>query len=189
VAVPSLGAGDPYQEAIAGCDQATRYQCGVPSVGNPSANQVDMTENPSMGTNDTLNGVEALIHENIVNDLSGGQDTLDASAYPFKVLSGSRNPLLSVGFPVGSPMTNSSSVVSLPIYDSDNDLINQTGTTPVTIVGFLQVFIHRVDAYGNVEVTVLNVAGCSNGSGLVYPVSSSPIVGSSPVPVRLITPP
>jgi hypothetical protein len=35
-------------------------------------------------------------------------------------------------------------------------------------------------------VTVLNVAGCSNGgSGTV----GNPVTGSSPVPIRLITPP
>jgi hypothetical protein len=53
-------------------------------------------------------------------------------------------------------------------------------------VGFLQVFINAVDQYGNVDVTVLNVAGCSNGTGDRV---GSPVTGSSPVPVRLITPP
>jgi hypothetical protein len=65
--------------------------------------------------------------------------------------------------------------------------INGIGTSQVTIVGFLQVFINGVDEYGDVNVTVLNVAGCSNGAGSA--VSSNPVTGSSPVPVRLITPP
>jgi hypothetical protein len=56
----------------------------------------------------------------------------------------------------------------------------------VAIVGFLQVFINSVDQWGNVDVTVLNVAGCSNGGG--QPVGRA-VTGSSPVPVRLITPP
>jgi hypothetical protein len=56
---------------------------------------------------------------------------------------------------------------------------------PVTIVGFLQVFINSVDQYGNVDVTVLNVAGCGNGTEL----TSTAVTGSSPVPIRLITPP
>ena len=87
----------------------------------------------------------------------------------------------------GSAVTTSTSIVSLPIYDSANDTIAGSGTSPVTIVGFLQVFINQVDQYGNVSVTILNVAGCGNGTGT--PAGSTPITGSSPVPIRLITPP
>ena len=50
---------------------------------------------------------------------------------------------------------------------------------------FLQVFINGVDTTSsNVNVTVLNVAGCSNSATASTPTVS----GSSPVPVRLITP-
>jgi hypothetical protein len=66
--------------------------------------------------------------------------------------------------------------------------IAASGTTKVTIVGFLQVFINQVDQWGNVSVTVLNVAGCSNGNG-PDSVSGTAVTGSSPVPIRLITPP
>jgi hypothetical protein len=54
-------------------------------------------------------------------------------------------------------------------------------------MGFLQVFINGADQYGNVDVTILNVAGCSNGGG--QPVSLAAVDGSSPVPVHLIKPP
>jgi hypothetical protein len=56
----------------------------------------------------------------------------------------------------------------------------------VTFVGFLQVFINAVDQNGSMKVTVLNVAGCGNGSAGA-PATSE--IGNSPVPVRLITPP
>jgi hypothetical protein len=36
-------------------------------------------------------------------------------------------------------------------------------------------------------VTVINVAGCGNGQATT--VSPNPVFGTSPVPVRLITPP
>jgi acyl CoA:acetate/3-ketoacid CoA transferase len=85
----------------------------------------------------------------------------------------------------GTPITASNSIVSVPIYDPLNPIAS-TGTSPVTIVGFLQVFINDVDQYGNVNVVVLNVAGCGNGSSTT---SSNPVTGSSPVPIRLITPP
>ncbi len=89
------------------------------------------------------------------------------------------------GLAKDSQITSSPSVVSLPIYDSGTT-INSTGTTPVTVVGFVQVFINSVDSTtGNITVTVMNVAGCGNtvGSG------TTSVYGTSPVPVRLITPP
>jgi hypothetical protein len=111
--------------------------------------------------------------------------------YPFQIQVGTSNPLLNAvpnPVPGNSVITTSNSIVSLPIYDSPPGVntINTTGTTPVTIVGFLQVFINVVDANGNVYVTVLNVSGCGNGLGTG--VSSQPLYGTSPVPVRLISP-
>ena len=50
-ALPSCANGDSYQEAVAGCDQSTAYQCGVASATSP--NQVDLTENPARPSGDT----------------------------------------------------------------------------------------------------------------------------------------
>ncbi len=187
VAVPSCSSGKPYEEAIAGCDQSTAYQCGVQHSSSANPNRVDLSENPGSGTNDTMNGVKCLIHETDETDPTpSGQDSLDLTAYPFQMLPGTNNPLAKAGLASTTPITNSISIISLPIYDSAADTI--TGSQPVTIVGFLQVFINSVDQYGNVNLTVLNVAGCSNGTG-TDPVSTAAIKGSSPVPVRLITPP
>lgn len=189
VAVPSCASsGRVYEEAIAGCDQSTVYQCGVQSSSSSNPNRVDLSENPGAGTNDTLNGVACMIHEgNPTDPQPDGQDTLSLygapSSYPFQILAGSSSPLgLS-----GSPITSSSSIVSLPIYDDTAVTITATGTTSITIVGFLQVFINSVDQWGNVDVTVLNVAGCSNGTG--SDAVGTAVTGSSPVPIRLITPP
>jgi hypothetical protein len=102
--------------------------------------------------------------------------------FPFQIQAGSANPL--TGVPGGSTISSSDSIVSLPIYDSGVPL--PAGQQPaVTIIGFLQVFINWVNADGSLNVTVLNVAGCGNLS-----TSASPYVtGTSPVPIRLITPP
>jgi len=156
------------------------------SPSNP--NSVDMSENPGAFTNDTMNGVACLIHEGDPTDRQpDGQDELDARAYPFQILAGRSSPLVTSGLRRGSPITSSNSIVSPPIYDhSTVTTINGSGTINVTIVGFLQVFINSVDRWGNVDVTVLNVAGCSNGGG--QPVGRA-VTGSSPAPVRLITPP
>jgi hypothetical protein len=197
VAVPSAAsAGNLYERAVAGCDQATVYQCGV-----ASANTVELTENPAepRAGGDTMNGVMALIHQVTVANVGNittptGQDyfsptnaTPQFTSTPFQILPGTSNPLISTGFPSSAAISTSNSIVTLPIYDSVANAINGIGTSQVTIVGFLQVFINGVDEYGDVNVTVLNVAGCSNGAGSA--VSSNPVTGSSPVPVRLITPP
>jgi Putative Flp pilus-assembly TadE/G-like len=175
VAVNSCSAGqDEYQQAIAGCDQSTQYQCGV-----SLSNTVDLNENPD---SDTSQGVQCLINEGSATaGQPDGQDTIVDTSFPFQIQAGSSNPLLGSG----TKITASSSIVSVPIYDYGNP-IHPSGTSSVTIVGFLQVFINQVDQYGNVNVTVLNVSGCSNGSGQTV---GTAVAGSSPVPVRLITPP
>jgi hypothetical protein len=190
VAIPSCATGDPYEEAVGGCDSPINYQCGV-----QNENTVDLTtENPTL-SGDTTNGALCLTNQADVADLteSTGQDYFSPfekpNAYPFQILAGSRNALGS-GF-AGTPISTSTSIVSLPIYDNGtigNPIrINSGTTTNVTFVGFLQVFINAVDGNGNVNVTVLNVSGCGNGTS--GNVGSTPVTGTSPVPIRLITPP
>jgi Putative Flp pilus-assembly TadE/G-like len=187
IAIPSCTSGDPYEEAIEGCDQPTNYSCGV-----PNANVADLRQNP---TSPTSAGVQCLIHQGNQSDITSptGQDYFNAfgapASYPFQIYAGSSNPLVTSGsppLPSGTPITTSPSIVSLPIYDNiaANNLVPSV-TNNVTFVGFLQVFINAADNNGNVNVTVLNVAGCGNGSS---PVGAS-VSGNSPVPVRLITPP
>jgi hypothetical protein len=188
VAIPSCASsGRAYEEAIAGCDQSTVYQCGVQSSSSANPNSVNLIENPGFGTNDTMNGVTCLINEGDPTDRQpDGQDFLNSngspSSYPFQIFAGSSNPLSVAN---STPVTSSTSIVSLPIYDDSTGSIKPNGTTNVTIVGFLQVFINQVDQWGNVNVTVLNVAGCGKGSTP----PNNPVTGSSPVPIRLITPP
>ncbi|HEY3972523.1 MAG TPA: pilus assembly protein TadG-related protein [Candidatus Sulfotelmatobacter sp.] len=193
VAVPScanVGAGGSpdYEPAIGGCDQSTQYQCGVQNTAG-NAPMIDLSENLGV-SQDVTNGVQCLIGEGDPGDSPpNGQDTFVNYAappvFPFQINAGINNPL---GIS-GAPVTSSNSIVSLPIFDDSPPFaLNPAGTTSVTIVGFLQVFINAVDPYGNIQVTVLNVAGCGNsGSGAI--VSASPITGTSPVPIRLITPP
>jgi hypothetical protein len=181
VAVPADGtdscsdaAGSNYAQAIAGCDQNTVYQCGV-----TKANTVNLNENPRSG--DTAHGVQCLIHQATAGlGVITGQDTLQNTSYPFQITAGDNNPLKISG----NVITSSNSIVSVPIYDK-NDAIAGAGTSNVTIVGFLQVFINSVDGTGDVSVTVLNVSGCGNGNNP----TGNPVSGSSPVPVRLVTPP
>jgi hypothetical protein len=182
-AIPACASGGSnYAQAIAGCDQSTQYQCGV-----QLANVADLSENPGRG--DTTDGAQCLIHQGTTNNdtlAPLGQDMLQpfpaaTPNYPFQILAGTSNPLTAVQ---GNLITSSTSIVSLPIYDSSAVTNFPSGvTTPVTVIGFLQVFINYVDGNGNLNVTVMNVAGCGNAA------SGTAVTGSSPVPVRLITPP
>ncbi len=175
VAVPSWATGmDFYEQSIAGCDQSTVYQCGVQST-------VELGGGRGNIDFETADAVLPLIREADLNVLHDGQDSI-TNSYPFQILAGTATPLSGLA---GNAITSSNSVVSLPIYDTAN-MIAGAGTSPVTVVGFLQVFMNQVDQYGNVSVTILNVAGCGSGTGM--PVGSTAITGSSPVPVRLITP-
>jgi hypothetical protein len=177
-----------YAQDIAGCDQSTVYQCGVP-LGSNNNYSVDLSENPAAG--DTQNAVQCLIHQTLPTTASpSGQDVLAPGGpapptYPFQIFAGTSNPLTGAGLASGSIITNSSSIVSLPIYDQTNPVtLSTTGDTNVTVVGFLQVFINATTG-GVVDVTVLNVSGCGNAVA-----SSAPaLYGTSSVPVRLITPP
>jgi Flp pilus assembly protein TadG len=176
-AAPSCASG-PYQQAIAGCDQTTAYQCGVPSPSATNPNQVDLTENPIGAAGDTSTAVQCLTHESSLGSAPSGQDQLVTSSYPFQIQAGTSNPLNITG-----NISSSNSIVSLPIYDGG---ALAAGNQPsVTIVGFLQVFINYINTDGSLNVTVMNVAGCGN----TVPAGTQPLYGTSPVPIRLITPP
>jgi Putative Flp pilus-assembly TadE/G-like len=167
-AVPSCADDSNYQKAIGGCDQSTVYACGTVNGSN-----ADLTINPGGASGDTSVGAQCLIRQ-------PGQDSLDVTAFPYTIKSGS-NPL-PVGISANQSITASNSIVTLPIYDDSVGTL--AGTQPtITIVGFLQVFIDNVDAAGNLNVHVVNIAGCGNDASTTR---SAP--GSSPVPIRLITP-
>ncbi len=176
IGVPTCANGSDFQEAIGGCDVATSYACGT-----QNGAQLDYTVDRSLDTNTAA------------NCLTQSGDTLDIGSYPFQIKAGPSNPYIST---VGQAITSSSSIVSLPIFKSTtgfgfgggNSWPSAPNNQPqITIVGFLQVFIqaNSIFSNGNMTVIVLNVAGCGDG---VDP-TGNPVYGSSPVPVRLITPP
>jgi hypothetical protein len=176
VAVPTCANASVYQEAIGGCDQSTSYACGI--VGGGA--QANLSFNPGQPNGDTSSATQCLIHQQV------GQDVLDPSHFPFQIDAGAGNPLVtSGGLPSGSSITSSNSIVTVPIYDDTQVPAGfplNANQAPVTIVGFLQVFINGVDTNGNPNVTVLNVSGCGNNAS-----STRSAPGTSPVPIRLIT--
>jgi Flp pilus assembly protein TadG len=163
VAVPTCANDSPYQEAIGGCDQNTTYACG-----SRNGAQADLSINPA---GDTYAATQCLIHQS-------GQDFIDTSLFPYQIHAGSANPVVNSGI-----ITSSASIVSIPIYDQTQGTGTLVGNSPqVTIVGFLQAFITQANSNGSLNLTVLNVSGCSNAA------TANPVSGTSPVPTRLITP-
>ncbi|MFZ1930973.1 MAG: hypothetical protein WAU50_17665, partial [Candidatus Sulfotelmatobacter sp.] len=177
IAVPACAVGS-FQAAIAGCDQSTAYTCGTPSTttGATTINLDENPVNPSSDAGDTGTAVQCLINQ------ANGQDSLDTSNFPFQIKAGAGSPLAqSKVVSSNDIITTSNSIVTLPIYDGT--ALGAPPNPAVTIVGFLQVFINDIDGNGHPNVTVLNVVGCSSNAG------NPPLYGTSPVPVRLITPP
>jgi hypothetical protein len=109
-----------------------------------------------------------------------GQDTIDATGFPFEIDAGSTHN----GVGAGTQVTTSRSVVTIPVYDSSAGV----PVSPVTVIGFVQAFVDSADAAkGEPTIHILNVSGCSAAARA----SAVPPVGlneGSPVPVRLIHP-
>jgi hypothetical protein len=174
-----------YEQSIECADVATSYQ--VLSCGGGTVQiQWDDGINPGKppGNNATGLGGECLI-----NPLGTGQDIL---AEP--------NPIFSAPYQIkqqasGNLVTTSNSIVTIPILDVASQPPNGGGA--VTIDGFLQAFINQVDdgtgggssppPAGSINITVLNIVGCSTANNGAAPVVGG--AGTSPIPVRLITPP
>ena len=166
----------------AGCDQTTVYQCGVQSSIAATPNMIDLTENPG-GRRRRHRQCNIVLNQRCrPQALTSGQDTVERTAsIPFQIHAGTcQSPLSGLR---GNPITSSNSIVSLPIYD--NSVTRQrSGTTAVTIVGFLQVFINRCEYRRKPECDRPECGGLWQQCD-----TTAPIPGTSPVPVRLVTPP
>jgi Flp pilus assembly protein TadG len=188
---PACAGGSDFERSIACADVNTyaALSCGsgaTPTTWDSSVNPAP----PPTGTNDSALGAECLIHASTSGTLKG-QDTLDPSLWPanpmrIKAQSGPQN---------GNFVTTSNSIVTIPIIDTSMGV----GTFPLSgqplkVVGYMQAFVNWVQdgsipltTAGDINVTVLNIAGCSSSNNGANPVVGDS--GSSPVPVRLITPP
>jgi Tfp pilus assembly protein PilE len=177
---PGCAAGtEDYQNSIQ-CADMNPYQCGSGNGSNAQWDSIDRINpnGPNFSRQDTRDGVECLIHATATG-LGNGQDTISLGTWPNSPMqispSGSTNLL-----------STSSSIVTIPIIDVTPPPINVV-TGAVTIIGFLQAFVEQIDNNNNIEIMVMNVVGCSS-----TPSASATITGgnnSSPIPIRLITPP
>lgn len=179
---PACAGVSNFEEGTACCNSAS-YSCG----GNATNAIWDSTVNPQHNgaASVAATATECLIHASTTG-AAQGQDTLDyPSPWPSgppQVTAGTANPMNN------QVVTTSSSIVTLPILSSGSKVPNNTGL--VTVVGFLQAFVNNVAEgthAGEINITVLNIVGCSQ-----TPNANAAVVGgngASAIPVRLITPP
>ena len=187
---PSCAGATDYEQSIECADVATSYQalsCGGGATQliwndrvNPGA--------PPNGDNATSLGGQCLIHAS-GEGAGQGQDVLTEPT-----------PIFSTPYQIkqqlsGNLVTTSNSIVTIPILDIVSGIRLVRGAS-VTVDGFLQAFINQVDGppsgvgqppEGSINITVLNIVGCSTVNNGAIPVVGG--AGTSPIPVRLITPP
>jgi hypothetical protein len=98
---------------------------------------------------------------------------------------GPNNPFVGTSVQANDPVMTSDSVITIPLYDQTvfGPIAPPVGA-PVTIIGYLQVFITTVDPNGTIHATVLNVSGCGNA-----PAGPAIQGAATSVPVRLIQAP
>jgi hypothetical protein len=184
---PACAAGTTDYEYSIACADATTYV--TPTCGGGATNAVwSDSFNPRGIAGLSATGTECLINAKGPGPWDGStnlQDTLAFTGWPTspaKITAGT-------GAQAGNPVTTSISIVTIPIIDTSMG-VNLFPASPgaVTVVGFLQAFINQVNPPpGDINVTVLNVVGCSNTDNGANPVIGGS--GTSPIPVRLITPP
>jgi len=180
-ALPNCGLGSDYQNSIQ-CADMNPYQspqCGL-STTNAEWDNIDRINpnGPFSTRQDTTEGVECLIHATGTG-LGEGQDTINPTNWP--------NGPMQISPPNSATVVStSSSIVTIPIIDVRPGKFNNPSPN-VTILGFLQAFIEQMDPNDNIQIKIMNVVGCGP-----TPDAAPTVLGgntSSPIPVRLITPP
>ena len=162
--------GQVYKNDIESCAPDAALACGG-TVWTITGNKVGPTK---QGANNLIGG-------------PNGQDSIDTSTPPpFNITAGANNPY----YPPGTQdITQSSSIVTVPVYGGTGQLCPGNSCAQQTVIGFMQLFVTDV-ANGSkdlVNAKVLNVVACGssgNGNGNGGP----PVTGGAAtlIPVRLV---
>ena len=118
-------------------------------------------------------GIANLIHAT-AGGPGNGQDTIDASGgtLPFPMYAGSNNPLVVAGIiPAGTQVTQSDSLVTVPVFDG----VDTNGNNPLTpggsqvkVTGYLQMFIKDVVHTGSddmIDAIIIQAMSCGANKG------------------------
>ena len=168
-----------YQQSIAGCIEA-------PIACNSTAN-IDTINYGAVRNSETTDAVNCLTHATSTPGDADQVDFVATPSPPFQFLGGTDNPVAGVAT---KPVLVSSSLVTVPVFDVLHAPPPPfpSPTNPVTIIGFVQLFLNPDGAEtpppaGNVNATVINMVGCGNTT-VTPPILGN---GASAVPVRLVT--
>jgi hypothetical protein len=178
---PACAGGNDFEQSIA-CADVNAY--AAVSCGSGATTVTwDNSVTPEGLTGHSADAAECLINAGAAGKLQG-QDQLTTPPLPFSAP-------MQIQAPSGL-VTTSNSIVTIPIIDNTISPFPAPGTA-LTVVGYMQAFINWVEDgtngtnAGDINITVLNVAGCSTTNNGANPVVGGS--GTSPVPVRLITAP
>jgi hypothetical protein len=166
----SSSSGQVYRNEIETCAPEAALACGG-TVWTITGNKVGPTK---QGANNLIGG-------------PNGQDTIDTTnPPPFNISAGANNPY----YPAGTQnITQSSSIVTVPIYGGTGQLCPGNSCAQQQIIGFMQLFINDVNNGSKdlVDATVLNVVACSSsGGGNGTPGPPVTGGGATLIPVRLV---
>jgi len=157
-----------YRNEIESCAPEAALACGD-----------TVFTNTGQAVGPTKQGTDALING------PNGQDSIDTSQPPpFVITAGSGNPF----YPSGTRgISTSSSIVTVPVYDTAGLCPGRSCGHSQTVVGFMQLFIQSMTGQADINAVVLNVVACpgsNNGGGSGGP----PVGGNSAtlIPVRLV---
>jgi len=187
-ALPACTLANNFEASIAGCVQ-TPIVCGAAPA---SQVKIDVTSNANLDQ-DAATAVDCMAH------LGGSKgDTINRTILPpdaFEFKAGDDDPLVEAHvLSSGAEIMVSDSLVTVPVFDNSGP--NVTSGTPVTVIGFVQLFLQpsgRAVGFYNgtyqISTKVINIVGCGTNSNATN--SSTPVYGNgaTAVPVRLITPP
>jgi Flp pilus assembly protein TadG len=172
-----------YQQSVAGCIP-TPVSCN---------SQANLNLSIPIAGNETSHAVNCLAHSrNDKGDISSNPYPLAA---PFEFIAGDDNPVaLAEPKFAGEQVMTSDSLVTVPVF-------NNTGTaapptSPVQIIGFVQLFVNPDGLHtknfnsptgyaGYVTTQIVNMVGCGTAGATGTPILGN---GASPVAVRLISP-
>jgi hypothetical protein len=182
-----------YQVVNIGCGQGNQVPCiaGCTTAVWACGSTLNTVEGAKVG--EIRPAVNTLIHACGTGPPGSPacQDTITMNRDgSWTITGGTNNPNPAL---VGKAITNSDSLVTLPIYDGH---VVNPGIQPVTIIGYMQLFIEWEDQQvqagagaGDIPITVriLNVTGCGRRTGTCGN-SSSTVQGGggSLIPVRLV---
>jgi len=175
--------GNDYEDSIQ-CADMNPYTCGGGAT-NAQWDNIDRINpvGPGSAGAHTFDAVTCLINAGGTG-LIQGQDGITWGSWP-------TNPIQMTSAATTNLENTSSSLVAIPIIDVTTP--GAFSGTNVTVIGFLQAFVEQINIPPNtlnqndIQIKVVNVVGCSQTS------NGAPVIQggntSSPIPVRLITPP